>query len=98
MRPPEENSTGARAGVGGVAAGGAEPQRVAGVADEHPSDDRADPEDLAQRRSRGGHGTGDPRPCVAQHDVEVIDLSDELDGQPMPFDGDRSSGLDALEE
>ena len=38
------------AGVGGVAAGGGEPGRVAAEADEHAGDDRADPEDLRQRR------------------------------------------------
>lgn len=38
-------------GVGGVAAGSGEAGRVAAVADEHAGDDRADPEDLAQRRT-----------------------------------------------
>ena len=38
------------AGVGGEAARGGEPGRVAAVADEHAGDDRADPEDLRQRR------------------------------------------------
>ena len=81
------------AGVGGITAGGGEPRRVAAVADEHAGDDRADPEDLRQRRRRRCHRGADPFPVVLSDDVEVFDLDDELDGLAVPLERRHIVGL-----
>jgi len=75
--------------VGGEGVLGGEPGGVGDVADDGGGDDRADAEDLGQRRAGRADGGGDLRPGVAEQLVDAAQVGQVRGGQVVPGGRDR---------
>ena len=81
--------------VGGVAVPVGEPGDVAGVADQHRGDDRADPEDVGEARARRGDGVADASSGLLDLRFDAGDVVGQLGDQVVAELRDRVGRGDA---